>query len=628
MKVWMLMGWMLMSQLVMAQITVKGIITDAGGEALIGVNIIEKGTTNGTVTDLDGRYEFTVDTAATLVISYVGFETLERLVDAGEINIELFDSITLNECLVVGQRFTKHQYSVVQSCTQSISGVAMSIRRSGVSTSRRNKDKQVIQPVLPHHGDYASFKDNDFFNTSKSPVSTFSADVDRASYSNMRSYLERGYLPPADAVRIEEMINYFPYDYPVPETEVPLRIITETTNCEWNNKHKLLLVAMQGKQIDEEILPPSNLVFLIDVSGSMQSEEKLPLLKQSFRFLIEKLRPQDHVSIVVYAGSSGLVLRSTSGDEKMAIQKAINRLNAGGSTAGAEGIELAYRIAEKNFIKGGNNRVILATDGDFNVGISNNEELEKLIAKKRETGVFLSVLGFGYNIGNYQENKMQTLAQAGNGNHSYIDNILEAEKVFSKEFASTNFTIAKDVKIQIEFNPAAVAAYRLIGYVNRLLEEEDFEDDQKDAGEIGVGHTVTALYEIIPAGVQSSFLPKEVRRKYTETSVTINEDVQNELATVKLRYKLPDGDVSTELEHIVLHEYADEKSETLKWAELVAMFGMKLRASEYLYSSISYYDIYKNAKVIFNSLEDPVDEQSEFLSLVKQASRISETALK
>lgn len=428
--------------------------------------------------------------------------------------------------------------------------------------------------------DYAQIIENTFQSPLQHPLSTFSIDVDEAAYSNVRRFLQNGSLPPAGAVRIEEMINYFDYDYPQPTGTDPFSVTTEMAECPWNPQHKLVHIGLKGKEIPVDNLPPSNLVFLVDVSGSMADENKLPLVKQSLKLLTNQLREKDKVAIVVYAGNAGLVLPSTSGSDKSKIKDAIESLEAGGSTAGGEGILLAYKTATENFIKGGNNRVILATDGDFNVGISGDDELVRLIEKEREKGVFLSVLGYG--MGNYKDNKMQQLADKGNGNHSYIDNINEAKKVLVKEFGSTLFTIAKDVKIQVEFNPAKVQAYRLIGYENRMLAAEDFNDDRKDAGEIGSGHTVTALYEIIPSGVKDHFTKTVDSLKYQSNKKEVIKNSQ-EAMTIKLRYKHPDEDGSQLMTHTMndAQKSWQEASENFRFSAAVAEFGMLLRNSAY-----------------------------------------------
>lgn len=422
---------------------------------------------------------------------------------------------------------------------------------------------------------YDKINENAFKDVIGNPLSTFSIDVDRASYSNVRRFLHNNTLPYKDAVRIEELINYFDYDYPQPLNGDPFSVNFEMGDCPWNKEHRLILIGIKGKEMVTDQIPASNLVFLIDVSGSMEDENKLPLLKQSFRILVDQLRPIDRVAMVVYAGAAGVVLESTTGNNKAEILAALNQLEAGGSTAGGAGINLAYKIAKQNYIPGGNNRVILATDGDFNIGASSDSEMERLIEEKRKEGVFLTVLGFG--MGNYKDSKMEKIADAGNGNYAYIDNILEAKKMFGEELWGTLFTIAKDVKIQVEFNPEKVKAYRLIGYENRMLNKEDFNDDKKDAGEIGSGHTVTALYEIIPAG-SGETLPSVDPLEYQTSKVTGGVN----LMTVKLRYKKP-ADTTSNL--IVMRGKETEltkkpASANLLFASAVAEFGMLLRGSE------------------------------------------------
>jgi Ca-activated chloride channel family protein len=457
---------------------------------------------------------------------------------------------------------------------------------------------------------YATIHENGFRNVQANPLSTFSIDVDNASYSNVRRYINQGDLPPVDAVRVEEMINYFHYDYPQPTGEHPFSVTTELARCPWNANNYLLHVGLQGKSIDKSELPASNLVFLLDVSGSMGMQNKLPLLKRAFKMLVNELRPHDRVAIVVYAGAAGKVLESTPGNEKRTIIESLEKLNAGGSTAGGEGLKLAYKIAKKNFIEGGNNRIILATDGDFNVGISSTSEMERLIEKERENGVFMTVLGFG--MGNIKDDKMETIADKGNGNYAYIDNIQEARKVFITEFGGTLFTIAKDVKFQLEFNPAQVKAYRLVGYENRLLNSEDFNDDTKDAGEMGAGHTVTALYEIVPANSMDA-APSVDDLKYQEQK-TISGKYSKELLTIKLRYKQPDGNRSKLLELPVKNKLAKNSSDNFRFSAAVAEFGMLLRGSEFIGNTTveSILDLAKNAKGA-----DEEGYRSEFIQLVK-----------
>ncbi|QXP78951.1 MULTISPECIES: vWA domain-containing protein [Winogradskyella] len=424
--------------------------------------------------------------------------------------------------------------------------------------------------------DYANITENNFETTELDPLSTFSIDVDKAGYSNIRRMINNGENIPTDAVKIEEMVNYFNYNYQQPTDKHPFSINTEVVQTPWHKETQLVRIGLQGKSYKNDLLPASNLTFLIDVSGSMGSQNKLPLLKSAFKLLVNQLRKKDKVSIVVYAGAAGVILEPTSGDQKETILKALDYLNSGGSTAGGAGIELAYKLAEKNFKTNGNNRVILATDGDFNVGASSDSDMQTLIEEKRKSGVFLSVLGFGY--GNYKDSKLETLADKGNGNHAYIDNMQEAQKVFGKEFGGTLYTIAKDVKIQVEFNPKKVQAYRLIGYENRLLADEDFVDDTVDAGELGSGHTVTALYEIIPTGITSEYLKKVPDLKYTKQEVASN--YEDELFTVKFRYKKPNEDKSIEMVHVQDTKIA-LASNDMKFSSAVALFGMQLRNSKY-----------------------------------------------
>lgn len=476
----------------------------------------------------------------------------------------------------------------------------------------KQKKNTEVYRTDEHTEDYNPFVENPFENPKSEPLSTFSIDVDNASYTNIRRFINNGQEVPKNAVRVEEMVNFFKYSYEQPKGEDPFSIQTEYSDAPWNPKHKLLKIGLQGKTIPTEKLPASNLVFLIDVSGSMDEENKLPLLKQSLKILVNELRREDKVSIVVYAGAAGMVLPPTSGDDKKTIIDALEKLNAGGSTAGGEGIELAYKTAQENFIKNGNNRVILATDGDFNVGKSSNADMETLIEEKRKSGVFLTCLGYG--MGNYKDSKMQTLANKGNGNHAYIDNIQEANRFLGKEFKGTLFAIAKDVKIQIEFNPKHVQSYRLIGYEKRKLKTEDFTNDAIDAGELGSGHTVTALYEIIPVGVNSEFAGKTPDLKYTNTQEN-NTSYNDELATIKFRYKKPDGEKSIELTNVVGNKSIplNAASKDFKFSAAVAWFGLKLRDSN-LIPNKSLNDIKKLAKEGLSNDEEGY--KAEFIRLV------------
>uniref|UniRef100_UPI004049A4F3 YfbK domain-containing protein n=1 Tax=Flavobacterium sp. TaxID=239 RepID=UPI004049A4F3 len=495
-------------------------------------------------------------------------------------------------------------------------GVIHVVTKDGLNKEEKEKlIKSFEKPytlIEPEQEEYELFVENQFTSPKSEPLSTFSIDVDNASYTNVRRFINQGQKVPKDAVRIEEMMNFFKYNYPQPTSKHPFAIQTEYSDCPWNEKHKLVKIGLQGKDIDSDVLPNSNFVFLIDVSGSMSSQNKLPLLKESMKVLVKQLRENDRVSIVVYAGAAGLVLPPTSGNSKETILKSLENLNAGGSTAGGAGIELAYKIASENFIKGGNNRVILATDGDFNVGASSNKDMETLIEEKRKSGVFLTCLGYG--MGNYKDSKMETLADKGNGNYAYIDNIQEANRFLGKEFKGSMFTIAKDVKIQIEFNPKHVQNYRLIGYENRKLRPEDFKNDAIDAGELGSGHTVTALYEIIPTGVNSSFNNDIDTLKYTEQK-TPTEKYTDELATVKFRYKKPDGDKSIEMIQVIENKSIklENASEDFKFTTAVAWFGLKLRDSK-LVNNKSSKDIKELA--LHGKSVDKEGYKAEFIRLV------------
>lgn len=468
---------------------------------------------------------------------------------------------------------------------------------------------------------YDDIAENVFLEAKTNPLSTFSIDVDTASYSNIRRFLNDEQLPPAGAVRVEELINYFPYTYPQPENSDPFSVNVETARAPWAPEHQLVRIGIRGRELDPAKRPASNLVFLVDVSGSMRPENRLPLLKRSLRALVEKLGAKDSVAIVVYAGASGLALPPTSGSEKQRILEALDHLDAGGSTNGGKGITLAYETARENFLKDGINRVILCTDGDFNVGVTDQGSLVKLIEKERGTGVFLSVLGFGE--GNLKDSMMEKLADKGNGNYAYIDSFSEGRKVLVEQMGGTLFTIAKDVKIQVEFNPARVAGYRLIGYENRLLAKEDFNDDKKDAGEIGAGHSVTALYEIVPSGKS---LPGEhsVDPLKYQTPPPQDEAASDELLTLKLRYKAPDGDTSKLIETPLKATEPKDFSEAtpdFQFAAAVAAFGMKLRGTPGS-DDISWKDIQSAARRSLG--EDPGSYRAEFLTLVEKASRLQE----
>ncbi len=580
---------------------ITGIVKDESGNVLPGVTVIVENTNRGTVTDVSGFYDLEIQPEdKVLVFSFVGMETKKvNIGNKSRIDVELKTSkVAMDEVVVVGygQKAEKQMTSSVYR----IKGA--SLMKSGIRMPTPGWNTE----------NYSTIHENGFKEVTVSPLSTFSIDVDNASYTNVRRYINQGELPPVDAVRVEEMINYFRYDYPEPTGEVPFSVTTELGKCPWNAEHYLMHIGLNGKSINKSELPPSNLVFLIDVSGSMSSPNKLPLLKRAFKMLVNELRPSDRVAIVVYAGAAGKVLDSTPGNEKMKILEALENLSAGGSTAGGEGLKLAYKMARENFIEDGNNRIILASDGDFNVGVSSTSEMERLVEKQRESGVFMSVLGFG--TGNIKDDKMETIADKGNGNYSYIDNIQEARKVFISEFGGTLFTIAKDVKFQLEFNPKQVKAYRLVGYENRLLNDEDFNDDTKDAGEMGAGHTVTALYEIIPAGAASE-TPSVDPLKYQDSKL-VSGKYSDELLTIKLRYKEPKGSKSKLLEQPVKNKVVRKTSDNFRFSAAVASFGMLLRKSEFMGNTTTstVLALAKNARGT-----DEEGYRAEFIQLVKTA---------
>ncbi|HSD27849.1 MAG TPA: VWA domain-containing protein [Vicinamibacteria bacterium] len=487
----------------------------------------------------------------------------------------------------------------------------------GLAPPRMTRQADVYRGPTDFHTEaYDPIRDNPFLAATLNPLSTFSIDVDTASYANVRRFLAQGQLPPKDAVRLEELLNYFRYDYPEPGAETPFSVTTEVAACPWKPEHRLVLVGLRGRSIADSAVPPRRLTFLLDVSGSMDMPAKLPLLKGAMALLVETLREQDRVAIVVYAGSSGLVLPPTPGDRKAEIRDALASLEAGGSTAGGAGIQLAYRVAAEMFLPGAVNRVVLATDGDFNVGITSLGELSRLIEEKRLGGVFLSVLGFGE--GNLKDSTMEMLADRGDGNYSYVDSLAEARKVLVSEAGGTLVTIAKDVKIQIELNPRRVSAYRLIGYENRLLRAEDFADDRKDAGEIGAGHSVTALYEIVPAGVSTS-LPGVDPLRYQQPAPLSNASGGDELMTVKLRYKQPDGDTSR-LVGTAVRDVSAPSSENVRFAAAVAEFGMLLRDSEHKGGS-SWAQVRDLAAAARG--RDAGGYREAFLALVRQAEELS-----
>ena len=624
--------------------TIHGIVSDPAGP-LPGATILVKGTTRGAQTDFDGKYTIKASKGETLIFSYVGYTSKQfKIGNSAEINIVLNGMQTLEEVVVTGYLNNPQQNSAnspsqtfiaydqinkvykgkaikdekAKPISQQLQGNArgLAITHAKESIKIRGlgsvKVAQDIIPATNDYEDYEAFAENAFESPKAAPLSTFSIDVDNASYTNIRRFINNGQKVPKDAVRIEEMMNFFKYNYPQPTNEHPFSINSEYSDCPWNTNNKLVRIGLQGKNIDDKNLPASNLVFLIDVSGSMFSANKLPLLKESMKVLVNQLRPEDKVSIVVYAGAAGLVLPPTSGNKKMTIIDALDKLQSGGSTAGGGGILLAYKTAKEHFIKNGNNRVVLATDGDFNIGASSDNDMQRLIEEERKSGVFLTCLGFG--MGNYKDSKMETLANKGNGNYAYIDNIQEANRFLGKEFKGSMFAIAKDVKIQIEFNPTFVQAYRLIGYENRKLRPEDFKNDEIDAGELGSGHTVTALYEIVPVNIKSEYFQPLEDTKYSKVE-NKGTNYQNELATIKFRYKKPDGDKSIEMINTISSTNIALKtaSNDFKFCTAVAWFGLNLRDSK-IVSNKSLVDIKKLAKE--GLANDDEGYKAEFIRLI------------
>ena len=595
---------------------IAGHVRAAGGAPIPNARVLVVGTALGAATDSSGAYSIDKVPVGTYLVraQYIGYTANA----VHGVKVKAGQTPTVD---VVLQPSSVHLEAVVESdfvaTNQAASrGLALPsppLQRAMASAARDDEYRRQREPGNTE--EYGHTEENPFFAVSAHPLSTFSVDVDRASYSNVRRFLLDGSAPPKDAVRIEELVNYFPYDYAEPTGDDPVAIHTELAPAPWKPQHQLLRIGLQARRVDLRGLPPSNLVFLIDVSGSMQEPNKLPLVKASLAMLVNTLRSNDRVAIVVYAGSAGLVLPSTSGDEKPKILAAIEQLEAGGSTAGGAGIRRAYDEAVANFVRGGNNRVILATDGDFNVGVSSDGELVRLIEDRRKTGVFLTVLGFG--MGNLKDSKMEQLADHGNGNYAYIDNLLEAKKTLVHELGATLFTVAKDVKIQVEFNPARVRAYRLIGYENRLLADEDFTDDAKDAGEMGAGHSVTALYEIVPVGVETDVtirVPDSLR--YQSVRTPHSGTAGPELGFVKVRYKQPDGDRSRLLTLPVGSETARTMSQDFRFQAAVAEFGLLLKGSAYR-GTASFEEVIATSRASTGA--DPDGYRAEFVRLVQAA---------
>ena len=571
--------------------SIAGHVRDATtSKPVVGANVVVVGTSLSTVTDGNGHYVIANVPVGTytVVARFIGYASGEKkgirvTANATAVaDLKIASSpIALQEVVVTGLYGSRAANGVVPVRGATALGYLGSEADALPAQRFDSTEAWRYQRQPGNREQYDEIVENSFIAVAADPLSTFSIDVDRASYSNMRRFImQDGQLPPRDAVRIEELVNYFPYDYAEPEGDDPLAIHTEVAPAPWKSQHQLVRIGLQARRVKVENLPASNFVFLLDVSGSMMPANKLPLVKSAMRLLVNQLRAKDRVAMVVYAGSAGLVLPSTPGDQKDKILDAIERLEAGGSTAGGEGIRRAYDEAVANFIRGGNNRVILATDGDFNVGPSSDAEMVQLIEEKRRTGVFLTVLGVGE--GNLQAAKMEKLADKGNGNYAYLDNIAEAQKVLVHELGGTLYTVAKDVKIQVEWNPARVRAYRLIGYENRMLRNEDFADDKKDAGEVGSGHSVTALYEVVPVGVNTDVtirMPDSLR--YQNRNAQSTSAAGPELLFVKVRYKQPDGDQSRLISQPVLAQAGQAPSVDFQFQAAVAEFGLLLRNSDF-----------------------------------------------
>ena len=580
-------------------LTVTGTVTDENDQPLIGANVSIEKSRKGTVTNEHGKYSIEAMQGDIIRFSYIGYKTQKVKANRKIIDVKLYpdNNLLMEECVITSDEVSN----------RAISSKQMAVRSLGMPA--------LIYDRYANREEYNHNAENRFKSPVKDPLSTFSIDVDAASYSNIRRFINQGEMPPKDAVRIEEMINYFNYNYPKPTGNDPVRITTEVGICPWNKTHRLVQIGLKAREIENQNLPASNFVFLIDVSGSMFGPTRLELVKSSLRLLVNNLREKDRVAIVTYCGDARVALPSTPGNEKQKIKDALETLTAGGSTAGGAGIKEAYRIAQKNFIAQGNNRIILCTDGDFNVGASSETELENLIESKRKSGIFLTVLGYG--MGNYKDNKMQILAQKGNGNHAYIDNIQEANKVLVNEFGSTMYAVAKDVKLQVEFNPAKVQSYRLVGYETRILNDEDFNDDTKDAGEMGAGHTVTALYEIIPTGTPGNIPGSVDPLKYqSQTNVNAQTSNSSELLTVKLRYKTPEEEKSKKIEKSVTDMGKDNVSPDFRFASAVAMFAQLLKDSDFK-GEATYDKVIETANKGLSF--DPEGYRAEFVRLVQRA---------
>jgi Ca-activated chloride channel family protein len=603
---------------------VEGHVRAQSGAPIVHAQVFVAGTALSDLTDTMGHYMLTVPAGpVTLRAAFIGYKPVQARVTVRSGSTVTRD-FKLEPTPLPAAELTVTNGSVTPGAALD-AAAAKSYARPEAKVERwpRNYSQRELDGPWRVQGEpgnteaYARIEENRFLGAYSNPLSTFSIDVDAASYTNVRRFLNGGSLPPADAVRLEELVNYFPYHYPDRTGEHPFAVTTETGPCPWAPEHRLVRIGLQAKRLATRDLPPSNLVLLLDVSGSMQSPDKLPLVKQAFRALVQELRPEDRVAIVVYAGAAGLVLPSTSGADKLAILGAIERLEAGGSTAGGAGLRLAYDVARQNYLPEGNNRLILATDGDFNVGVSSDAEMIRLVETRREEGTFLTVLGFG--TGNLKDTKMEQIADKGNGHYAYIDSFREAQKVFVQEFGGTLFTVAKDVKIQVEFNPARVQAYRLLGYENRLLAKEDFADDKKDAGEMGAGHSVTALYEVVPVGATPVDLVTD-SLTYQDVSLRPSASKSSDLLTVRLRYKDPKGTKSRLLSTPVVDRERTAASEDMQFASAVAAFALLLRNSDHK-GAASFDQVLALARNARG--DDPSGYRGEFIGLVEAARTLS-----
>jgi Ca-activated chloride channel homolog len=619
---------------------------------IIGATVKIKGSTVGTYTNQSGRYTLDASDGSTLVVSYIGYQSKTITVgksDGLDVYLDPSNS-SLNEVVVTGTSSVYNQDIITvgdakkipaasseQILQGKVAGVTVIQQGAPVAGSAvaqyksynatkslkyaPNTQQYNNNTSNPQDENYKTINENGFSNAKDNPLSTFSVDVDAASYSNVRRFINNGQLPPVDAVRVEEMINYFKYNLAGPSNGDPVGITTEISSAPWNQKHLLVRVGLKARTIDMSRLPASNLVFLLDISGSMGEANKLPLVKASMKMLVDQLRSEDRVAIVVYSGQVALKLPSTPGDEKQRIKNAIDELQAGGSTAGGAGIKMAYRIARENYVKGGNNRIIMATDGDFNVGDSSDGDMETLITRERYSNVPITIMGYG--MGNLKDSKMEILADKGNGNYAYIDNLTEARKTLVSEYGGTMYMVAKDVKLQVEFNPAKVQAYRLVGYEDRLLAKEDFNNDQKDAGDMGSGHTVTAFYEIVPTGVVDDYSGGVDPLKYQKTNnAAPAAPYSDELMTVKFRYKQPNSDQSKLSVAIVKDRPMsfNSTSSDFRFASAVAEFGMMLRNSAFKQNG-SYDQVISIAKNAKGSDDDGY--RAEFVRLAETAKSLA-----